>query len=219
MQRGEAQDAPSFFVKADYRFYLACLSEAANKCYCQLHAYVLMTNPVHLLVTPRIEYGLSQMMQSVGRRYVRYINHSYRRTGTLWEGRYKVSLVESDRYLLTCSRYIELNPVRANMVITPSADPWSSYRHNAFGKPDKCLTPHPLYLVLGTDTATRQHAYRELFHDPVDHALIHEIRDALNQELVLGSEYFKDRIERTLHRRARPGQSGRPRVEEESPVY
>jgi len=130
VQRGNNRE-PCFFAEADYQFYLECLAESATKYACQLHAYVLMTNHVHLLVTPENESSLSGMMQSLGRRYVRYVNHTYKRTGTLWEGRYKSSLVQSENYLLTCSRYIELNPVRANMVETPAEYRWSSYGHNA----------------------------------------------------------------------------------------
>ena len=125
VQRGNNRQA-CFFDESDYRKYLDSLAEAAHKYHCQVHAYVLMTNHVHLLVTPTTDEGISQMMQSVGRRYVRYFNGVYRRTGTLWEGRYKASLVQTDSYLLTCYRYIELNPVRAEMVPDPGDYPWSS---------------------------------------------------------------------------------------------
>lgn len=218
IQRGNNRE-PCFFAEQDYRYYLNCLKEVAEKFGCQIHAYVLMTNHVHILVTPQVEYGISQMMQALGRRYVRYINKTYQRTGTLWEGRYKASLVDSDRYLLTCMRYIELNPVRANMVSSPDEYKWSSYHANGNGKDEIMLQPHLLYLGLGQEEAERCYAYRELFRHHMDNALLHEIRDALNQELVLGRDYFKDKIEAVLKRKIRPGKPGRPKVEEEEGEY
>ena len=118
IQRGNNRE-PCFYAEEDYRRYLDDLQECASKFDSRIHAYVLMTNHVHLLVTPMTEHGISQMMQALGRRYVYYVNKTYKRTGTLWEGRYKSSLIDSDRYLLTCMRYIELNPIRACMVIHP----------------------------------------------------------------------------------------------------
>lgn len=221
IQRGNNRE-PCFFAAEDYRFYLDSLKEACEKYHCAVHAYVLMTNHVHLLVTPQAEGAVGNMMQSVGRRYVRYINHVYRRSGTLWEGRYKASLVESETYLLVCQRYIELNPIRAAMVSTPVEYQWSSYPHNAFGRPDAYVSPHPEYLRLDADPEHRRHIYRELFRHYMENELLHTIREALNQELVLGSERFKDRIEATLKRCARPGLPGRPRtkgVEEEAADY
>jgi len=139
IQRGNNRE-PCFFAEEDYRYYVECLEESAKKFGCLIHGYVLMTNHVHLLVTPQVDYGVSQMMQSVGRKYVRYINYQYRRTGTLWEGRYKASLVDSENYLLTCMRYIELNPVRAGMIELPGEYRWSSYSTNGYGKEDACIT-------------------------------------------------------------------------------
>jgi putative transposase len=124
-----------FFAEDDYRFYLEKLADACRKYDCRLHSYVLMTNHVHLLITPMTETGIGKVMQSLGRSYVQYVNFRHRRTGTLWEGRYRATLLDSERYLLTCHRYIELNPVRAGMVADPAAYPWSSYRHNALGEP------------------------------------------------------------------------------------
>ncbi len=131
IQRGNNRQV-TFFDNMDYRKYLDCLETAGDKYDCAIHAYVLMTNHVHLLMTPSEPDSISKVMQSVGRQYVQYINWSYKRTGTLWEGRYKASPIESERYLLTCYRYIELNPVRAGMVASPADYAWSSYRHNAF---------------------------------------------------------------------------------------
>ena len=130
IQRGNNRE-PCFYSEQDYQRYLKDLSDSAKKHDCRIHAYVLMTNHVHLLVTPMVEHGISNMMQALGRRYVYYINKNYQRSGTLWEGRYKASLIDSERYLLTCMRYIELNPVRAKMVEHPGEYPWSSYQANA----------------------------------------------------------------------------------------
>jgi putative transposase len=218
IQRGNNRE-PCFFAESDYRRYLEDLQACAEKYACRLHAYVLMTNHVHLLVTPMQERGLGEMMQALGRRYVYYINKTYARTGTLWEGRYKASLVDSDAYLLTCMRYIELNPVRAQMVDHAGEYRWSSYGTNAQGRGDRLLSPHPLYTALGLTAAERQHAYRELFRSQLDDDLLHEIREAVNHELVLGRSYFKDRIEAMTQRQTRLGFPGRPRVEDEAGVY
>lgn len=210
IQRGNNRE-PCFYAEDDYPRYLAVLMEALARNDCRLHAYVLMTNHTHLLLTPMTEHGVSHLMQDVGRKYVRYINRTYRRSGTLWEGRYKASLIDSEAYLLTCMRYIELNPVRANMVTHPGGYRWSSYAGNAHGQGDSCLTPHPVYRQLGKDPVSCQHAYRELFRQHMDPTAIHAIRAALNQELVLGREDFKERIEQMTKRQTRPGRTGRPR--------
>jgi putative transposase len=218
IQRGNNRD-PCFLAEEDYRRYLEDLQKAAEKYACRIHAYVLMTNHVHLLVTPMVDHGISQMMQALDRRYVYYINKIYKRTGTLWEGSYKSSLVDSDRYLLTCMRYIELNPIRANMVEHPGEYKWSSYHANAQGKTDALIESHPIYNQLDSSTEVRQAAYRELFRHHIDNDTLHEIRDALNHELVLGRSYFKDKIEEMTKRQTRLGQPGRPKVEEEAAVY
>lgn len=218
IQRGNNRE-PCFFAVEDYQRYLADLNEAADKNQCRIHAYVLMTNHVHLLVTPMIDHGTTLMMQDLGRKYVRYINHTYRRSGTLWEGRFKSSLIDSNAYLLTCMRYIELNAVRALMVELPGEYQWSSYRHNAYGEDDKVIITHPLYEALSTNRDQRLHCYRELFSGHLANEQLHEIREALNQELVLGRNDFKDKIEQMTQRQVRPGQSGRPRVAEEMGGY
>lgn len=210
IQRGNNRQA-TFFAEEDYHLYLDCLSDAAKKYGCAIHAYVLMTNHVHLLVTPSLPEGISRMMQSVGRRYVQHINYSYKRSGTLWEGRYKASLIQSEQYLLTCCRYIELNPVRANMVERPEDYKWSSYRANALGAKDELLTRHTEYEALGTTAEQRQEAYRSLFLAQLDPETLTELRSALNRELVTGGDRFKAEIETALNRRVQPGQRGRPR--------
>ncbi len=219
VQRGNNRQA-SFFSEDDYRFYLDCLDEASIKYGCTVHAYVLMTNHVHLLVTPRAPDSVSRTMQSVGRRYVQYVNYHYKRSGTLWEGRHKASLVQTEKYLLTCYRYIELNPVRANMVSRPDEYPWSSYRANAQGAEDRLLRAHTEYLALGTTPEERQNAYRELFYSQLDTETLGELRKAVNQGLVTGSDRFTEEIETMLDRRVRPAKRGRPlkQIGEQVPV-
>jgi putative transposase len=218
IQRGNNRE-PCFYAELDYHRYLEDLHEAAAKNHVAIHAYVLMTNHVHLLATPAQPHGVTHMMQDLGRKYVRYINHCYRRSGTLWEGRYKASLVDSATYLLVCMRYIEMNPVRAGMVVHPGDYRWSSFHANAHHKADKLLQPHPCYRALGEDDDLRAAAYRELFRYHLGDSQIHEIREALNQELVLGRDDFKDRIGTMLSRQTRPARTGRPRVEEPSSIY
>jgi putative transposase len=150
-------------------------------------------------------------MQSVGRRYVQHFNHRYGRTGTLWEGRYKSTLIDSESYLFTCMSYIEMNPVRAAMVEHPEAYPWSSYRRNALGEPDALLTPHPLYQALGCAESERQEAYRALFHVPIPEDGITAIRDATNKAWALGNSRFRDKVSALSGRRAAPLLPGRPR--------
>jgi putative transposase len=200
---------PIFIADDDYHFYLEKLKLACEKHECALHAYVLMTNHVHLLITPHSEEGLSKVMQMIGRYYVQYFNHSYQRTGTLWEGRYKATLIDSEHYLLTCYRYIELNPVRANAMAEHPADyPWSSYRFNALGQENELITPHEEYLKLGRSDEQRQQAYQSLFDNHVSEATLDEIRQATNKAWVLGSDYFKDKIEQQLNRRVSPSTKG-----------
>ena len=218
IQRGNNR-GPCFYADADYRYYLAALQAASVRNHCRLHAYVLMTNHVHLLITPFMEHGISHTMQDVGRKYVRYINTTYQRSGTLWEGRYKASLVDSETYLLTCMRYIEMNPVRAHIVNHPEDYPWSSYHANAQGKDNLLIQPHPIYQALGASADARQSAYRELFRHILDDVLLNTVRTALNEELVLGRENFKDKIQDMAQRRVRRGINGRPRIEEAPGVY
>jgi putative transposase len=218
IQRGNNRE-PCFYSEKDYRQYLDDLKESASKYDCRIHAYVLMTNHVHLLVTPMIENGVSQMMQSLGRRYVKYFNHSNNRTGTLWEGRFKSSLIDSDIYLLTCMCYIELNPVRARMVEHPAEYKWSSYQKNAQMSENAFIDYHPIYMTLGETSDERMFVYRELFQRHLDDDTIHQIRDALNHELVLGRSYFKDKIEEITNRQTRLGRPGRPCVKEGCAEY
>ena len=218
VQRGHNRE-PCFFDSADYLCYLDNMKEAARNNGCAVHAYCLMTNHVHVLVTPATTFGISHMMQDIGRKYVRYINHTYRRSGTLWGGRFKASLIDSEAYLLTCMRYIEMNPVRADMVAHPGDYRWSSYAHNAYGKSSKLISPHPYYLELSDVDEERFSAYRELFNNHLGQEDLHAIREALNQELVLGRDDFKDKIEIMAKRQTRSGKSGRPHVADEIGIY
>lgn len=193
IQRGNnRQDI--FRTESGYQYYLEKLAEAVKKTQCDIHAYVLMTNHVHLLVTPHTEDGIGKMMQILGRYYVQYFNHNYKRIGTLWEGRYKATLIDSEQYLLTCMRYIELNPVRANMVNHPADYQWSSYGFNGLGKEDQLVIPHPEYKRLGAAEQDRQSAYRQLFRSRIPAAALEEVREATNKAWVLGSERFKAKI-------------------------
>jgi putative transposase len=209
VQRGINRE-PCFFAEEDYHSYLHWLEKAAADWHCALHAYVLMTNHVHLLVTPETETGIAKLMQAVGRRYVQYINRSYKRTGSLWEGRYKSSVIQAETYLLTCMRYIELNPVRADMVQDPSQYRWSSYRHNGLDQADPRITPHLLYLAIGQDAADRQTAYRALFRSELDEDALGDIRLALSQGQPLGQGRFGDRICAAAGVRRTQKRPGRP---------
>ena len=210
IQRGNNHQA-CFFADEDYRFYLDWLAEYAEKVGCRIHAYVLMTNHVHLLVSAERGLAPGEMMKALGQRYVQYVNRVYRRSGSLWEGRYRSCPTQAETYLLACQRYIELNPVRACMVEHPADYRWSSYRANAQGEESPLIRPHDLYLSLGLDGLSRQAAYRELFRHALEPALVDEIRRATNGNFALGSELFGEQIAAVLGRRVTPGKSGRPR--------
>jgi putative transposase len=212
VQRGNNR-GDIFFVEDDYSVYLDWLKEAADRYGCEVHAYVLMTNHVHILASPKERDSISRMMQYVGRRYVPYINHTYGRSGTLWEGRYKASLVQDDGYFLACMRYIELNPVRANIAKTAAAYRWSSYAANASGRRNAIITPHAAYLALGKDDAKRRAAYKSLFRSRLDSAMLEGIRSAWQTGTPLGDERFKHRIEKTLKMKVGYAKRGRPRKE------
>ncbi len=212
VQRGRSRQ-PVFFADADYQFYLQWLAEASKRYNCAVHAYVLMTNHVHILATPCESKGLSQMMQYLGLRYVPYMNRQYGMSGSIWEGRYKASLVDDEEYLLRCMRYIELNPVRADMVVQAGHYRWSSYQANAQGVGNALIGPHALYLALGKTKQQRQAAYKCLFKADGDdtHG---EINSAWQTGTPLGGERFKAAIERQLkcgvgqNRRGRPSDAG-----------
>ena len=209
IQRGNNRQA-CFFSEEDYRFYLEWLQEYAVKAGVRIHAYVLMTNHVHLLLTPAGNGSPARLMQSLGRRYVQYINRFYRRTGSLWEGRYKSSLVQVETYLLACYRYIELNPVRAGMVNDPGQYRWSSYRANGLGQPDARLTPHLLYLAQGRGADERVQAYRALFRPHLDAEAAVDIRQALQLGMPVGQDRFAELVCARAGVRFNSGKRGRP---------
>jgi putative transposase len=169
-------------------------------------------NHMHLLLTPRKAATVPGLIISLGRRYVQYINRTYKRTGTLWDSRYKSSLVQAETYLLACQRYIELNPVRAAMVDDPVHCRWTSYRANALGAADSRITAHALYRQLGASDQERQIAYRALFRAELDRAAIDDIRLALVQNQPLGNARFYARIEKLTGARREARPRGRPRL-------
>jgi len=214
IQRGNNRQI-IFATESDYEFFRECLVEAARKHGLALHAYVFMTNHVHLFATPDQAESVSKTLQSVGRRYVQYFNYQYGRTGTLWEGRYKATAIDSETYLLTCCRYIELNPVRAGMVDHPRDYRWSSYRCNADGEEDALVTAHLLYKQLDRSRQERESAYRALFKAHLDVATLEEIRDTVNKGWALGSDRFKREIESLAQRRATPLPRGRKKADKD----
>ena len=210
IQRGNNRQAV-FFADEDYGRYRRWLADAAAAQGCEVHAYVLMTNHVHLLLTPRTAGAVGRALQSLGRRYVRYVNDTYRRSGTLWEGRYKATVVESERYLLACQRYIELNPVRAGLAADPADYPWSSYGSNGLGRPDPLVIPHPTYRALGRSADRRRANYCASFREAMDAETLAAVRAAVQQGWPLGGERFRTEIEAITGRRAAPLPRGRPR--------
>lgn len=213
IQRGVDRQ-PVFFSDDDCQFYLNWLGEYTRKREIALHAYCLMTNHVHLLLSAQSAEALGGLMQDMGRRYVQYVNRSYRRSGGLWEGRYKASFVQTERYLLSCMRYVELNPVRAAMVAAPGDYRWSSYRANALGGQSELVTPHGVYLALASGEGERQQAYRDLFVTEVDDPAWNLIRSATQQGVVVGDSRFSEIIEQRLGRSVSPHARGRPRIKE-----
>lgn len=211
IQRGNNRQ-PCFVAEEDYRFYLDWLQDYAAKAGCHVHAFVLMTNHVHLLLSADSSDGAGMLMKALGQRYVQYFNRIYRRSGTLWEGRFRSCLTQEEDYLLACMRYIELNPLRAGMVEHPADYRWSSYRANAQGEASALIQPHSLYLSLGSDAAARQEAYRALFRHELAPDLVDKIRQAANGNVVLGDSRFGDEIARVLGRRVTHGQAGRPKA-------
>lgn len=210
IQRGNNRQA-CFATDRDYRFYLEWLHEFAGETGCRVHAYVLMTNHVHLLLSPNCGESTGALMKALGQRYVQYFNRTYRRSGTLWEGRYRSCLIQAEDYLLACQRYIELNPVRAGMVAHPADYRWSSYRANAQGEENVLVTPHESYLGLGVTEASRLTAYRELFRSELKPEVVEQIRQASNGNFAVGNARFAKEIAAAVGRRVTPGQSGRPR--------
>jgi len=209
IQRGNDRQVV-FCNEDDMQAYVTWLKQYAKKYKVSIHAWVLMTNHVHLLCTPSTATGISQMMQSLGRMYVLYFNRQYHRSGALWEGRYKSCLVQQETYLLELYRYIELNPIRAGMVKDPADYSWSSYQCNALGKKTDLLTPHALFMALGNDEKERMLSYRALFSHHIEGKLLEDIRQASNKGLALGNEHFIADVEAITGKRLREEKRGRP---------
>jgi putative transposase len=188
--RGNNRQA-CFFHERDYLFNLDWLEEYAQVCKCTIHAYVLMTNHVHLLLTPESASSAGDLMKRLGQRYVLYINRTYRRSGSLWEGRFRSCMTQEEAYVLGCYRYIEMNPVRAGIVQHPAEYRWSSYRANAQREASSLIEPHDSYQALGADQESRSAAYRALFRHQLDPGLIDEIRSSTNGNYALGSPIFQ----------------------------
>ena len=210
VQRGNNRQS-IFFEDSDYRVYLAILNESRKRYPAKIHAYALMSNHVHILATPSAKQTLSQLMQCVGRQYVPYINKKYSRTGTLWEGRFKASIVETSSYLLACYRYIELNPVRARMVDQPGDYPWTSYRKNALRETDKLVAEHSEYSRLGASPAERAANYRLLFKERISDEKLFLLRCHTQSGTPLGSAGFCEDIETVLCVKAGHSRRGRPK--------
>ncbi len=209
VQRGNNR-AACFFAAEDYRAYLHWLHGYAEPLGVRLHAYVLMSNHVHLLLTPERPEQVSRLMQALGRRYVRFVNEKYSRSGTLWEGRYRACGVHAEGYLLACMRYVELNPVRAGLAASPELYRWSSYRGNALGEANALLIEHPLYAALGADANARRTAYRELFSDRFDEKTLAAIRTATHSGHLLADEATRKKAESLVGAPLGPAPRGRP---------
>jgi putative transposase len=213
LQRGNNRQQ-ILFDEQDFWFMWEKIAAAADKFHCRIHAYTLMSNHFHLLLTPDQEDGIGKLMQYVGRYYVQYFNARYDRTGTLWEGRYRATLLDPERFLLPVSRYVELNAVRLGLVDSPADYAWSSYGANALGTDDPLVTPHPVYEKLGRGEKSRRNAYVRGFDTPFDDALLSRIREATNKAWVLGDSAFCAQIESQLNRRTSPRPRGGDRRSE-----
>lgn len=209
IQRGNNRQ-PIFASNADYQTLLDLLDENAKKFGVAIHAYVLMSNHFHLLATPQTADGLPQMMQAVGRRYVRYFNDAQKRSGTLWEGRYKSTLIQADRYLLACMAYIDLNPVRAGLVAQARDYPWSSYGHYTGQRIDKLITPHPLFWELGNTPFAREAAYAQWVQSGISPGQQAALTDSALRGWALGEPDFVEDLQKRTQRRVVKISAGRP---------
>ena len=209
IQRGNNRQV-CFAAEQDFRLYADWLTQYSRKNRVDVHAWVFMNNHAHLLCTPRQEDAISLMMQSLGRRYVRYFNNKYERSGTLWEGRFKSCLVQEELYFFGLCRYIELNPVRAKMVVEPGQYMWSSYGVNAHGAHSRLWSAHPVYQSLGASPLERQKNYRAMFADRLEEDFVSEIRENTNKGLAVGTDAFKEKLGAISGRRLRAKRRGRP---------
>jgi putative transposase len=217
IQRGNNRQA-IFSGTADYELLLGLVDEHARRQHVAVHGYVLMSNHFHLLATPETEEGIPQMMQSIGRQYVRNYNQKHARTGTLWEGRYKSTLIQAERYLLTCMVYMDLNPVRAGMVADPADYPWSSHQHYIGRRVDKLLTPHPLYWELGNTPFSRDEAYSNMVRSGISEQEKQALTNATLRGWALGEADYVADLQRRTERRVLKSQAGRPKIRRIEPV-
>jgi len=202
---------PAFVDDQDYELFIECLRTASRDHHLAIHAYALMPQAVHLLVTPRDEASLPKAMQAVGRRYVAHFNRRYTRRGTLWEGRYRATVIEGERYFLLATRVVEMAPVRAQLVASPQDYKWSSYRHHIGLTVDSLITDHSLFWLLGNTPFERQHAYKELSEQPLDERETTRLLQATLKGWVLGSDSYREWAARAANRRVSPLPRGRPR--------
>lgn len=210
VQRGHNR-MTCFADDKDHELYLGLIEQFGRACACTVHAYVLMTNHVHLLLTPARLESASDLMRAIGQRYVQHFNRKYQRTGSLWEGRFHSSLVDAESYFFACQRYVELNPVRAGLATYPGQYRWSSHRANAEGVPSRIVVPHGLYLALGCSDRERQRAYRALFDRRLSAVQVDAIRGAIKGNRPLGDAKFLGRMVRIFGSAAIKGHAGRPR--------
>lgn len=209
IQRGAGRQAV-FVDDDDYLMFLKYLKDATRQFKVAIHAFVLMPNHIHLLASPSDQTGMARTMQWIGRFYVPYFNHKYARVGTLWQGRYKAAVVDSERYFLLCARYIELNPVRAGIAAQPEDYRWSSYRHHIGVLPDPLIAEHALFWALGNTPFAREAAYKALAEQAISATEVSALTDATLKGWAIGSEQFKTALEKQSHQRVRPQRRGRP---------
>jgi putative transposase len=210
IQRGNNRQA-IFADSADYEALLGLLEEYSKKFQVAIHSYVLMSNHFHLLATPQTEDGVPQLLQAVGRSYVRWFNKRQERTGTLWEGRYKSTLIQAERYLLACMVYIDLNPVRAGMVASPAEFPWCSYLHYTGRRADRLITPHPFYWELGNTPFAREQAYADLVAAGIGSKQQQALTEATIRGWALGEADYVAELQRRTERRVSMAKAGRPK--------
>ncbi|MEM5388013.1 transposase [Paraburkholderia phymatum] len=208
---------PAFVDDQDYELFIDCLKAASRDHHLSVHAYALMPGAVQLLVTPTDESSLPKAMQAVGRRYVAHFNRRYSRRGTLWEGRYRATVIEGEKYFLLASRVVEMSPLRNQLVSTPEDYRWSSYRHHIGLTLDSLITDHRLYWSLGNTPFERQRAYRELCEQPLDEREASQLQQATLKGWVLGSDSYREWAARAANRRVSPLPRGRPRKVRETP--
>jgi putative transposase len=219
IQRGNNRQA-CFDGDSDHLVYLDLLARYAKAAACAVHAYVLMSNHVHLLLSPSERDAPAKLMKMLGQRYVQYFNRRHQRSGTLWEGRYRSCLVQDEQYLLICQRYIELNPVRAGMATDPGGYRWSSFHANACGQRDNVITPHSTYKRIATNESARQKSYRALFEEALPQNMLVHLRHASNGNYTFGNQQFEQAVMRAAGRPAVPQQGGRrPSTRVTSPAW